>query len=170
MTYIKTPRLTLAPFEGTDAEEYFKVISDDQIRDYVFFASAETLEQAKELVDTYTTCDCINDFYLKIIDNKTSHIIGGLIAAKVSASTLDVSYFLNSHFVGNGYMTEVLKAFVAFITENTSFQSIEFQIRTDNVKSFAVAKSAGAKELQGVHPFKNIKVLKIDLKPYDVQL
>jgi RimJ/RimL family protein N-acetyltransferase len=146
MTTVETERLILCPFDCADAEEYFHVVCDADIRKYVQYASTFSKESTLMLISAYVAGDFKNDFYLEIREKATQKIVGAIIAIRVSATGLDVSYLIGRNFRDRGYMKEALAGFINYlITSPEHFYSyLEFTIENENIMSQHVVKSFGA--------------------------
>ena len=71
--------------------------------------------------------------------------MGIIIAVSMSSKVIDVSYFLEKRYRGNGYMTEATKEFVKVVRDNcSSYVVFKFQIAKDNIASLNVVKRLGA--------------------------
>ena len=144
MIIAETKRLVLQSFHEIDVHEYFDIISDPDIKKYVPYASAFTLESAAELVTAYCEGDFKNDFYIVFKDKEQSKIIGAILAIKMSPAVLDISYFINPNYRNMGFMKEALDAFITYISENTNYSSLRFTIENENLISQNVVKTHGA--------------------------
>lgn len=146
MILVETERLVLRSFETTDADEYFKIISDDAIKKYVPYASVFSLNSARELVNDYCLGDFKNDFYVVFKDKQTNVIVGAIIAVKISSCALDVCYLVGPNLRNKGYMKEALMGFINYLINSTLIYSyLQLTIEDENIASREVVTSCGGK-------------------------
>ena len=144
MIIAETKRLVLQSFHEINVEEYFNIISDPEIKKYVPYASAYSLETANQYILAYCEGDFENDFYIVFKDKEHSKIIGAILAVKMSPAVLDISYLIHPNYRNMGFMKEALGAFITYISENTNYSSLRFTIENENLISQNVVKSYGA--------------------------
>lgn len=166
MILVETKRLVLRNFDVSDVDEYFEVVSDDSIRKYVPYASVFCINSARKLVNDYCLGDFKNDFYVVFKDKQTNIIVGAIIAVKISSSTLDVSYLVNSKFRNKGFMKEALIGFINYLfNSDLMYSYLKFTIEDENVASQQVVQSCGGK------PFRKLSkstVWHIKIDPLDL--
>lgn len=146
MIIAETKRLSLEKFDMFDLDEYFEIISnDDLLKKFVPGACPSTLQGAARLLSHYVSCDFNNSFSIIIKNKQTLQIIGSLQAYKISSTTLHVSYLLGEKFRNKGFMKEALGSFIDYILQsNKAYSSFRFTIEKDNIASENVVKSFGA--------------------------
>ncbi|MBR6504583.1 MAG: GNAT family N-acetyltransferase [Clostridia bacterium] len=142
---LKGERILLRPFKKEDAEEYFKIANDTIIKKYIPFASPDTIEECTELIDNYINLDFINDFYFVIEDLHTHQLIGAVLCFRTTSFTLDTSYFIAKNYRGNGFILETLEVFIDYLSKNTSYKTLFFMIKKDNLASKKIMKKLGSK-------------------------
>jgi len=108
---LETERLFLRGFEKSDAEEIFKMRSDEKVQRYLDRDPHKSVEESESMIDgmikSYNNKEAIN----WIIHKKdTKDVIGyigywRLIKQNVRA---EIGYALKPEFWGNGYMSEAL--------------------------------------------------------------
>lgn len=61
---INTNRLILRPFKVEDATSFYEITQDKAIKEYVPYASPESVEESQQYIITYyANGDFIHDFY-----------------------------------------------------------------------------------------------------------
>jgi len=149
MPLLETNRLLLRDFVPLDWEAINTVLSDPEVTRYMHFA-AWTEEKRREWFDW-----CIDnshelnpDVYNWALALKTTGtVIGWLGIGSASHPTMDherdFGYALDRHAWGHGYMTEALRAVLAFEFEALGTQRIFATCETANRASARVMEKAG---------------------------
>lgn len=143
---ITTDRLVLRPIVRADAQDIFEIFSDKQVMKYYDLMPFETLERAKEQVESF-----IKGFEQKTmlrwgIEHKDDgKLIGtcGFIAFNEDALKAELGYELNSSYQGRGYMTEALQAAVAYIFRECNINRIEAFVEPPNIASQKTLEKLG---------------------------
>lgn len=153
---IETTRLILRPFRMEDLDEYFSLITDEDIRKYVYsYTRISSKEDLSELVSVYAQGDFTNDFYYVICDKVTNNIIGAIIAVKNPNCILDVSYLIGKSFRNRGYLKEALLGFINFLLNSDFFYSqLELVTENDNLVSQHIIEFCGGKPYRVSKDFK----------------
>ena len=138
-------RIILRPFKKEDANEYLKIANDIDIKQYLPFASPDTLEESIELIENYCELDFVNDFYFVIEDIQTHHLIGALLCFRTSSFMLDTSYFIAKDYRGNGLILEALEVFIDYLSKNTVYKTLFFMINHNNLASKRIMEKLGSK-------------------------
>ena len=138
-------RIILRPFQKEDASEYLKIANDIAIKQYLQFASPDTLEESIELIENYCNVDFVNDFYFVIEDIQTHQLIGALLCFRTSSFVLDTSYFLSKDYRGNGIILEALEVFIKYLSKNTVYKTLFFMINPNNSASKRIMEKLGSK-------------------------
>lgn len=82
-------------------------------------------------------------FYIFAKGNEQMAGICGLIKPDWEARSFEICYWLRTCFVGNGYMSEAVKAVTEFAQVNLAAKRIEARCDSANEKGIAVAERAG---------------------------
>lgn len=152
---IETTRLILRPFRMEDLDEYYALISDEDIRKYIYsYTEISSKEKLSEIISTYSQGDFTNDFYYVICDKITNNILGAIIAVKVSPSMLNVSYFIGKSYQNNGYMKESFMEFINFLLDSNLFYSrLELTTKNDNLVAQHIIESCDGTQYRFVGDF-----------------
>ncbi len=146
-----TARLTLRPYQPTDAADFFAVIEQNRHRLQAAFPARVAAVQAPPDVArvlTQFTHDWRQGrlYVFGIWHTTTGTYLGDISlrpswAAPVSA---EIGYYLAASAEGQGYAREALAATVQFgFAEPISAGSLTLRCRPDNPRSIAVAEHAG---------------------------
>ncbi len=164
MFFIETERLSLTPFKLEDLRDYFPIISDDDVKRYVPYASAYTLDTARKHLLVYEKGDFVNDFYIAIRLKKSSKIIGSIIAVRISQNALDISYLIDKEYRCKGYLTEAFTGFINYLNSKSINCYLLLSIENDNTASTIVAKKYNSFIFQELYNSK-VYAIKIGSKP-----
>ena len=137
-------RIILRKFKKEDAKGYLKIANDIAIKQYLPFASPDTLEETIELIENYCDLDFVNDFYFIIEDKSNHQLIGALLCFRTTMYTLDTSYFIAKDYRGNGLILEALKVFIDYLSKNTVYKTLFFMISHNNLASKRIMEKLGS--------------------------
>ena len=146
---VETERLVLFPYTqenlhlfNTDLprfEERFGVVYRGEELDHLLTGFLNKLEQ--EIASDPDHFLFFTEFLIVLKEN--SHVIGSIDYKYVPADGVtEVGYGMNPDYTGHGYMTEALKAFLAFGRE-MGIRRVLADTRPDNIKSQNVLRRAG---------------------------
>lgn len=146
---IETERLVLFPYTRENLalfnadlpafEEKYGVSYRGEELDHLLSAFLKKLE--KEIADDPDNFLFFTEFL--IVLKESSQIIGSIDYKYVPRDGVtEVGYGLNSHFEGNGYMTEALLAFLEF-GKGLGIKTVRADTLPDNLKSQNVLKKCG---------------------------
>lgn len=147
MQKIKTERLILRPFTEDDAERYFEITRDPEIQKYVKFYCPKTLEKAKENIKFWEHLEISpesDSFVLAIEETSSKNLIGAFVAYKSTTEKHEICMLISEEYRCQGYMTEVLRAFIKFMPEGSK---LNFDIKLENLPSISVVEKIGAKQV-----------------------
>lgn len=133
---IKTERLRLEQYSGTDKEIYDMLknwISDPAVQTEYGEPAYVTFRSVKELVKKYQT----EPYRWAVWEMKSGECIGQIAFCKVwdDIHTAEIEYCIGQSFQGNGYAGEALKAVIDYAFTHTDFQRLEAFHRKANSKS-----------------------------------
>lgn len=145
---LETDRLFLMGFEKSDAEEIFKMRSDEKVQKYLDRDLHKSVEESQVMVD-----GMINSFNNKeainwIIRRKNTMDVVGyvgywrLIKHNVRA---EIGYALKPEFWGTGYMSEAFIKVIEFGFNNLCLHSIEANVNPANASSIKLLEKFGFK-------------------------
>lgn len=136
---ISTNRLILRPFQVEDAKCFFEITQDEAIKEYVPYASSESVEAAKQdIITYYENGDFIHDFYFIIELQSTHEIIGALIVTQNLEKEFDMSLVISKNHRNKGYMSETIQAFMQSVPSNSH---LVFLVNENNQASLSLMSS-----------------------------
>ncbi len=144
---IETDRLILRPFVESDAVRYQSYRKLPETVRYMY-QHPMTLEQSIERMPRYARLEFEKDkdiFVLAIQPKAESELAGEILfkLESVAAKQGEIGWSLHPDSVGNGYVTEAAKAFLALGFGHFKFHRIFARIDSDNTASIRVAERLG---------------------------
>lgn len=110
---IETERLILRPWEESDAESLYEYAKDPRVGPIAGWPVHTSVENSMEIIRTVFSAEETYAVCLKS-DNKAIGSVGLMppahTAAEVSATELEIGYWIGVPFWGNGYIPEAVKA------------------------------------------------------------
>ena len=141
---IQTSKIILRPFTISDAENYFEMIKDKTIRDYLANCSHLLFfHEVLQKIEEYSKCDFQNNFYMVIEDVSTHQFIGALLVNQIRKNVCNVTMMTHKDHRRKGYMTEALQAFTNYLP---SSKKLVFFVCRNNYASLHTLK-----KLQGIN-------------------
>ena len=145
---LETERLLLREFVIGDAEELFKIRSDERVMKYFdrdpHKSVAESELMIEKMIETYNNKAGIN----WIIINKDSlSVIGYIGYWRLIRENLraEVGYAMKPEYWGNGYMQEALNKVIKFGFKEFCLHSIEGNVNPHNLNSIKLLEKFGFK-------------------------
>lgn len=142
----ETKRLFLMEFKKSDAQEIFKMRSDEKVQKYLDRDTHKSVEESEAMIDgmikSYNNKEAIN----WIIRNKnTNDVIGyigywRMIRHNVRA---EIGYAMKPEFWGNGYMSEAFAKVIEFGFKEFCLHSIEANVNPANASSIKLLEKLG---------------------------
>ena len=145
---LETERLLLTAFVKSDAEELFKIRSDDRVIKYLDRPVHKNISESELMINTilqnYKDKIGINWMIRK---KDTSEVIGyigywRLIRENVRA---EIGYAISPGYWGNGFMQETLSKIVDFGFKQFCLHSIEANVNPANIASIKLLEKSGFK-------------------------
>ena len=143
---IETKNLILESFTIQDADELFKIRSDDRVTKYLDRDNHKTVEESRimiqRIIQSYKDKAGIN----WIIREKTSFEVVGyvgywnLIRENVRA---EIGYALKPEYWGKGYMSETLLKVIEFGFSEFNLHSIIGNVNPQNERSIKILEKSG---------------------------
>lgn len=130
---IQTERLRIRPFEISDAEWYFKVTRDKDIKRYLPCAGLVSIKDSVNVIRKYySRGDFVHDFYLVLEDKESYEQLGALVITQNLDKSLDVAMLVAKEHRGKGYIIEAIKGVVQHLPHGSV---LEFTIDRRNESS-----------------------------------
>ena len=143
---LTTDRLVLRQITMDDAEAMFILRSDPEVMAYIPRPIAQTVEDAKALIQTMqTTLDKKEGLVWGISYKNDPKLLGsiGYWRLKHEDRRAEVGYQLNKDFWQQGIMFEALMPILEFAFQNMNCHSIEAIIDPENVASERLLQKCG---------------------------
>lgn len=152
---IKTERLRLEQFTGTDKEIYDMLknwISDPAVQTEYGEPIYDTFQSVKELVEKYQA----EPYRWAVWERKSGECIGQIAFCKVwdEIRAAEIEYCIGQSFQGNGYAGEALKAVIDYAFTQTGFQRLEAFHRKANPRSGKVLMKSSMHPTDTVERFR----------------
>ena len=149
LPHLETQRLILRPMRMSDAEDLFAYSKDPLVAQHVLWDAHENIHQTRAYI-RYVLRQYRNgqpsSFCIQL--KETGRVIGtiGFMWANADNRAAEVGYSLARAQWNHGYMTEALKAILAFGFNELHLNRIEAQHETDNPASGRVMLHAGMRK------------------------
>ena len=143
---LQTPRLTLRAMTIRDAEDIYAYSRDPLVAEHVLWDAHENIHQTRAYI-RYVLRQYKNGepSSFAIVEKASGKVIGtiGYMWVSQDNASGEVGYSLARACWNRGYMTEALKAVIAFGFEELHLNRIEAQHETGNPASGAVMRKCG---------------------------
>jgi len=151
---LESNRLVLKKLTHNYIDEVYNHFSDEQVNKYVDFESAQSLEDAKEIIDWGLNLFQNNNGILWGIFKKDKEVFLGQINYVLKADDnfnrnihrAEIGFDLTPVFWGNGYMSEAIKVCNTFIFDEMNINRIEAIVHSLNTKAHKILESIGFKK------------------------
>ena len=146
ITQINAPRLHLRPVAAADLPALMQVNGDDQVTQYLPYASWTKLEDAQAWharMDTLAQSG--ESRQLVIVRNDDAAVLGTVLLFRYEegSARLEIGYVLGRAHWRQGYAREALGAVLAHAFGDMSIRRIEAQVNTANTASNALLLALG---------------------------
>lgn len=145
---LETERLILTEFLKSDAEELFKIRSDDRVLKYLDRDPHKSVEESELMIEkmiyTYNSKAGINWIIRK---KDTLNVIGYIGYWRLIRENLraEIGYAMKPEYWGNGYMKESLTKVIEFGFKDFCLHSIEANVNPNNLSSIKLLENFGFK-------------------------
>ena len=146
---LETERLILRKFTENDAEAVFRNwASDSEVTKYLTWPTHTSVDNSlgfmKFCVDSYQSPD---SYQWGIVLKETGELFGNISVVKVieDLEAVELGYVIGRKYWGKGYMTEAVKAVIAFLFNEVGANRISARHDTNNIASGKVMQKAGMK-------------------------
>ena len=146
---IETKRLVLRSFTIQDAEELFKIRSDDRVTKYLDRDNHKTVEESQKMIEgilqSFKNKGGINWIILERASSEIAGYIGywNLIKENVRA---EIGYVLKPEYWGKGYISEALSKVLEFGFNEFKLHSIMGNVNPQNERSIKLLERFGFKK------------------------
>ncbi|HEX3383740.1 MAG TPA: GNAT family N-acetyltransferase [Mucilaginibacter sp.] len=147
-TNLITERLFLRELQPDDAEEIFRLRSDDRVNQFVDRARAVTIDNAHNFIRMIQSNSANNEgmfWALTLIGE--AKLIGTIVYWHIEWENCraEIGYEMLPEYQGKGLMTEALKKVIEFGFEELKFKTIMGEPKERNERSIRVLEKLGFK-------------------------
>jgi len=145
---LETERLLLTEFLKSDAEELFKMRSDEKVQKYLDRDPHKTVEESALMIEGMTVSYISKEGINWIIRKKdTLDVIGYIGYWRMIRNNVraEIGYAMKPEFWGNGFMHEALTKVIDFGFNEFCLHSIEANVNPANVSSIKLLEKCGFK-------------------------
>lgn len=139
-----TPRLRLRAVSAGDAPAIFAAYAQDRdVTRYLLWRPHATLQETEAFLARCTREWASGSIFTWVLLAKDTGALIGMIEANVSGASAELGYVLARPHWNAGYMTEVVRAVLAWAMGEDSINRVWAGCMVDNEASAAVLKKAG---------------------------
>lgn len=146
-SYLETERLILRPFQYSDGEDFYKIVSQPDNLPFIF-PHVLTLEEAQELMVLRFMKEPLGQW--AILDKRNQKVVGAIGFEKLEdrLRQAELGYFIFKDVWGQGFATEAVKniSFLAF--QELGLRELSIIAHLENTASQRVALKSGFKLLR----------------------
>lgn len=146
---ISTPRLLIRKLSISDAEDIYRISCNPNVSKYVLWDTHRSISDSRAMVRSHLRSYRSQEpASLAIVLKETGHVIGtiGFLWIDREHNCAEIGYSLGEPYWNHGYMTEALKAMLAFGFEKLYLNRIEACFDVRNIASGRVMAKAGMKK------------------------
>lgn len=141
---LKTERLRLRKANLADAEAIFRnYATDPEVTKFVSWRAHRNLEETREYMRMCSLAWDVGKAFHWVIETQEGKQVIGMIIARVSEEKWELGFVLTRAFWGRGYMTEAVKALIAWALKQKEIFRIWAVCDIDNKASARVMEKAG---------------------------
>ena len=141
---LKTERLRLRKAKLADAESIFREYAQDpEVTKFVSWRAHANLEETREYVRMCLLAWDIGKAFHWVIEQSENKQVIGMMIARVAGEKWELGYVLARPYWGRGYMTEALRALIAWALKQKDIYRIWAVCDVDNIASARVMEKAG---------------------------
>jgi len=141
---LKTERLRLRKAKLSDAEAIFRqYATDPEVTKYVSWRAHQNVEETREYMRMCALAWDIGKAFHWVIETQDTKQVIGMMIARVSAEKWELGFVLARAFWGRGYMTEAVKALIAWALKQKEIFRVWAVCDIDNKASARVMEKAG---------------------------
>jgi RimJ/RimL family protein N-acetyltransferase len=141
---LKTERLRLRKAKLSDAEAIFRQYAEDpQVIKYVSWHAHRNLEETREYMRMCMMAWDVAKALHWVIETRDDKEVIGMIIARVNAEKWELGFVLAQAYWGRGFMTEAVKALIAWALKQNEIFRVWAVCDIDNKASARVMEKAG---------------------------
>lgn len=141
---LRTERLRLRKAKLSDAEPIFRQYAQDpQVTKYVSWRGHVDLDETRQYVRMCLLAWDVGKAFHWVIERNEDKQVIGMMIARAGGEKWELGYVLARAYWGRGYMTEVLKALIAWALKQPEIYRIWAVCDVDNIASARAMEKAG---------------------------
>jgi RimJ/RimL family protein N-acetyltransferase len=141
---LKTERLRLRKAKLADAESIFREYAQDpEVTKFVSWRAHANLDETREYVRMCLLAWDIGKAFHWVIERSENKQVIGMVIARVAGEKWELGYVLARPYWGRGYMTEALRALIAWALKQKHIFRVWAVCDVDNIASARVMEKAG---------------------------
>ena len=141
---IKTERLRLRKAKLADADAIFRQYAQDpEVTRYVSWRAHRNLDETREYMQMCLLAWDVGKAFHWVIESAEDKQVMGMIIARVNAEKWELGYVLARAYWRQGYMTEALKAIIAWALKQKEIHRVWAVCDVDNQASARVMEKVG---------------------------
>lgn len=141
---LKTERLRLRKATFSDAEAIFsQYATDPEVTRFVSWRAHRNLTETREYMRMCALAWDIGKAFHWVIETQDSKQVIGMMIARVNAEKWELGFVLARPFWGRGYMTEAVKALIAWALKQKEIYRVWAVCDIDNKASARVMEKVG---------------------------
>ena len=141
---LKTERLRLRKAKLADAEAIFRQYAQDpEVTKYVSWSAHQSIDETREYVRMCLLAWDVGKAFHWVIESVEDKHVMGMIIARVAAEKWELGFVLARPHWRQGYMTEALKAIIAWALKQKEIHRVWAVCDVDNIASARVMEKVG---------------------------
>jgi len=143
---LTTERLLLRELSPDDAEEIFRLRTDDSVNELIDRAKALSVKDAEEFIRKILTVTANGDGLTWVITLTGETKLAGTVVywnLEKEKQQAEIGYELLPEYRGKGIMAEALKKVIRFGFEELKFKTIMADVKAKNIKSIKLLEKLG---------------------------
>ena len=142
MKTLRTKRLIIRDFKMKDANEYFKVVSDEETMRHIDWGPLNTINDAADYIAS--VIDSYKRGHLEwVVETKQNRIIGSIVVYDSNESDKQIAYIFLKEIWGQKYAKEAVKAVSDYLLSSGIAQVLHAKHARTNPASGGVLKGCG---------------------------
>ncbi len=142
-TILQTPRLILREFEISDAEELYKLNSDEEVIRYTGDSAFDSVESARVFLSNYNEYEKNGYGRWAVIEKESNTFLGWCGLKYHTEGYTDIGFRFHRQYWGKGFATESAKAVISYGFNNLGLSKIIGRASQDNIASVKVLEKLG---------------------------
>jgi RimJ/RimL family protein N-acetyltransferase len=140
---LQSQRLIIREFEISDAEEFYKLNSDEEVIRYTGDSAFESVESARVFLSNYNEYEKNGYGRWAVIDKESKVYLGWCGLKYHKEGHTDIGFRFHKQYWGKGYATESAKAVIDYGFNTLGLSEIIGRASKENIASIRVLEKLG---------------------------